>query len=87
MVRALIMIDGETAVLAQDQDLEELQQRIEDAAETSGRFVEFAVVGNRTMKALVSGRMRVVFTEETARFDVRDTGDVDHPFGSHHDLL
>ncbi|WP_245861470.1 hypothetical protein [Microbacterium aurantiacum] len=87
MVQTEVMIDGESSVLAQDQDLDDLRRRIEEATATTGRFVDFVVVGNRTVIALVTPRTRVVFRVSTVQFDPRDTGDVDFPYGGHYDLL
>jgi hypothetical protein len=73
-------------LLAQGQDLESLKRRIEEGAQSGGRFVEFTVVGNREVSVLVTSRTRVVFSVETVLFDGRDSGDHAEPFGGFFDL-
>ncbi|UYO96070.1 hypothetical protein OED01_10685 [Microbacterium sp. M28] len=87
MVQTEIVIDGTSNLLAQDQDVDDLMGRIEDATATSGRFVTFTVVGNRTMRVLVTPRTQVAISVATVQFDARDTGDTDAPFGGYYDLL
>lgn len=81
MVRVSATIDDATFELAQDQDVGELKSRIEEAAATTGRFVDFTVVGNREASVLITSRTRVSISSETVFFDPRDTGDTDDPFG------
>ncbi|MCR2763337.1 hypothetical protein NQ152_07410 [Microbacterium sp. zg.B48] len=85
MVRTTITVGESVYLLAQTQDFEGLQRRIEKALDDGGRFVEFVVVGNRTVSTLITGSQSVTFLVETVPFDDRDTGDVDYPFGGFHD--
>lgn len=87
MTRTTISIGDAQFILAQGQDHEELQRRIETALRAGGAFVKFVEVGNRTVSALITGRDRVILSVETVPFDARDTGDVDYPFGGFHDLI
>lgn len=81
MVQTAIVIDGSSSLLAQDQDIDDLRQRIEAATASTGRFVDFVVVGNRTLSVLITARSRVMISTSTVHFDPRDTGDVAAPFG------
>jgi hypothetical protein len=85
MVRTEVTIDGRAYFLAQGQEPEELQRRIEAAVDSPGAFVSFTVVGNRGVSVLITPRSQVVFTVETVQFDARDTGDSDLPFGGFYD--
>ncbi|WP_260980448.1 hypothetical protein [Microbacterium paludicola] len=86
MVRTEVIIDGEPALLAQDQDVAELKARIEQAVATPGAFVDFVVVGNRRVSALITPRSRVTFSVATVQFDERDTRDEAAPFGGFFDF-
>lgn len=81
MVRTTVAINGTGYFLAQGQDTEDLQNRIEAATASSGRFVRFTVVGNRAVSVLITPRSQVVISVETVQFDPRDTGDDEEPFG------
>ncbi|MFG6401591.1 MULTISPECIES: hypothetical protein [unclassified Microbacterium] len=87
MVRTSIALGDTSFLLAQDQDYEDLKRRIEEALHEGGAFVEFVVVGNRTVSALITGRDRVLLTIETVAYDERDDGDIDEPFGSFFDIV
>lgn len=52
-----------------------------------GRFVEFVVVGNRSVSVLIASVTQVVISVETVNFDGRDTGDDAVPYGGEFDLL
>jgi len=86
MVRTELGIDGRSYYLAQGQDLDGLKSRIEHAARASGGFVDFTVVGNRSVSVLISSSSRVVFSIETVQYDPRDTGDEDAPYGGLFDV-
>ncbi|MDT0117042.1 hypothetical protein Q9R20_08550 [Microbacterium sp. PRF11] len=85
MVRTQIAIDDSSFFLAQGQDVDELQRRIEAASEAGGRFVSFVVLGNRRVTALFTPHSRVIFSVETVQNDPRDTGDAADPFGGFFD--
>jgi hypothetical protein len=85
MVRTQIAIDDSSFLLAQGQDIDELQRRIEAACEAGGRFVSFVVLGNRRVSALLTPHSRVLFSVETVQYDPRDTGDAAGPFGGFFD--
>ena len=85
MVRTTIAVGDSHYLLAQGQDYKDLERRIEKALDDGGRFVEFVVVGNRTVSTLITGSQSVALLVETVPFDDRDTGDVDYPFGGFHD--
>ncbi|MFJ2542457.1 hypothetical protein [Microbacterium sp. NPDC087589] len=87
MIQTEIRAAGVTYPLAQDQDLDGLKRRIEEALTTAGTFVDFVVVGNRQVSLLITPHSQVAITVATVLFDARDTGDVDFPFGGHYDLL
>lgn len=86
MVQTEVRIDGDPALLAQGQDVEELKRRFAAAAATPGTFVDFVVVGNRSISVLVTGRSRIVITVATVQFDPRDTGDEEAPYGGFFDI-
>ena len=85
MVRTEVSIDTRSFFLAQGQDVQDLQRRIEAAVDSPGSFVEFTVVGNRDVSVLITPLSKVVFTIETVQYDPRDTGDSDFPFGGYFD--
>lgn len=87
MLQTEILADGVTYLLAQDQDLDDLKRRIEEAITMAGTFVDFVVVGNRQVSLLVTPRSRMSISVTTVLFDARDTGDVHFPYGGHYDLL
>jgi hypothetical protein len=85
VVRTEIRINGESYFLAQGQDRDEVKQRIEDAA--PGTFVDFTVVGNRSVSVLISDPVQVVVMTEDVEFDTRDTGDIDAPYDEGFDVI
>lgn len=86
MERTEIQIDGMTALLAQEQDLEELLARIVAAANGPAAFVDFVVVGNRRIRVLVTPRSRVAVSTASVQYDPRDTGDEQTPWGGQFDV-
>ena len=87
MVRAQVAVDDSGFFLAQGQDIDGLKRKIETAAREGAGFVDFVVVGNRTMSVLITGVSKVVFSIETVQFDARDDGDDSAPFGGTFDML
>ncbi len=85
MMRTEMVLDGESYLLAQLQDLGDVKRRIEEAVKSSGRFVDFVVVGNREVSVLITPYSRVTISVSTVLFDSRDTGDVDFPYGGFFD--
>lgn len=85
MVRTEIRINGESFLLAQGQDIAELKRKIVDAAHSLGDFIEFVVVGNRSVSALITHASQVVLSVATVPADVRDTGDEESPYGGFFD--
>lgn len=81
-----IVVDDATFSLARGQDLADLQQRIESAVHSGGRFESFVVVGNRRVSVLCTPHTRVLFTVETVQDDPRDTGDSEDPFSGFFDV-
>lgn len=86
MVRTELIVNDRSFFLAQGQDLDDLKRRFEDAAQSAGQFVEFTVVGNRSVSVLISSVTSVVFSVETVQFDERDNGDAQEPFGGMFDF-
>lgn len=87
MVRTRIALNDLEFFLAQGQDAAKIRREMEDAVRGGGGFVEFIVVGNRSVSVLVSAGTQIVFTHETVELDVRDTGDDTAPYGGDYDLL
>ncbi|WP_282848297.1 hypothetical protein [Microbacterium oxydans] len=87
MARTRIALNESEFFLAQGQDAVELRGRIEEAIQTGGGFVEFMVVGNRSVSVLITSVTRVVISVETVELDARDTGDEAVPYGGEYDLL
>lgn len=87
MARTRIALNESEFFLAQGEDAVELRGRIEEAIQTGGGFVEFTVVGNRSVSVLISSVTHVVISVETVDFDPRDTGDSAVPYGGEYDLL
>lgn len=86
MVRTEVEVNGVSMLLAQDQDVDELKRQFAAAARTSGTFVDFIEVGNRSVSVLVSASTEVLISRSTVPFDPRDTGDEANPFGHVHDF-
>ncbi|MFD5214949.1 hypothetical protein [Microbacterium sp. NPDC058345] len=86
MERVEILIDGVSAMLAQDQDLEALMQRLAAASNGPAQFVEFVVVGNRRVRVLVTEHTRIRISSARVQFDPRDTGDEEAPWGGLYDM-
>lgn len=87
MVRTRMALNESEFVLAQGQDVAELRRRMEAAMRDGGGFVEFVVVGNRSVSVLMTAATQVVISVETVEFDPRDTGDSAAPYGAEYDLL
>lgn len=86
MVRTLLAVNDADFLLAQGQDIETLKRRIESAAATGPKFVDFLVVGNRSVSVLITATTRAIFSIETVQFDARDTGDELSPYGGFFDV-
>ncbi len=86
MERTEVVIDGVSLLLAQEQDLDDLIQRFEAAANGPARFVEFVVVGNRRMRVLITPGARIMISTTSVPYDPRDTGDESAPWGGMFDL-
>lgn len=87
MVRTQVAVNDVGFLLAQGQDVDQLKEAIEAAVRTGPRFVDFIVVGNRSVSILVSAATQVVISVDTVKFDQRDNGDDSAPFGGSFDLL
>ncbi len=87
MVRSHLSIGLEHYHLAQGQDVDGLKSSIEAAVRGGGAFVDFVVVGNRSVSVLFTPAVPVIFTVETVPFDSRDTGNTADPFGGFFDDL
>lgn len=88
MKRYTTTIGSKSYVLAQGHDIDELRSRMLDAVRGGGGFVEFVVLGNRRISALVTAGLPVIFEEAEVEEDSRDTGNLAHPFTpSVHDFL
>lgn len=87
MERTSVAVDGADFLLAQDQDVAELRSRIEEAAATPGRFVDFVIVGNQAMSVLITATSRVSISTDKVQYDARDTGDLLFPYEDDLDLL
>ncbi|MWV48011.1 hypothetical protein GRS96_01825 [Rathayibacter sp. VKM Ac-2803] len=80
MIRTTVTIDGKTYGLSQGEDIDALKESSSHAAQAGGGLVEFVVVGNRSVSALVSPGVPVIFEEIEVPDDDRDTGDVHEPW-------
>jgi len=87
MVQVQITIDGVSSLVAQGQDVDDIRRRIEEAAATTGRFVDFVVVGDRTVAALITPTSRVTISAAPVRSDPLDAGDASYAYGTYFDLL
>lgn len=85
MQRHSLTIDGRRYWLAQASDTDALKVATTKAVREGGGIVDFVVVGNRTISAVVSGGVPVVFESEEVGADDRDTGDVNCPFDDYGD--
>lgn len=82
----MVEVNGVSVFLAQDQDLDALKERFQEAARTTGTFVDLVEVGNRAVSVLVSSNTTVVISRATVPFDPRDTGDDANPFAEYADF-
>jgi hypothetical protein len=79
MVRNTLTIGTHTFLLAQNLHIDELKRSARHAV-AAGDYIDFVVVGNRTVSALLSAGVTVVFESYRVEFDARDTGDTDFPY-------
>ena len=86
MVRTQLAVNDAVFLLAQGEELDDLKSRIESAAQSPGKFVDFTVVGNRSVSVLISSRTTVTLSTETVQLDPRDNGDDLRPFGGMFDF-
>lgn len=87
MIQTEVVFDGASFLLSQDQDVDDLRERIESATRTSGTFVNLVVVGNRAVSVLITPNTQVTISVAPVAYDPRDTGDVDFPYSGYHDEL
>lgn len=87
MVRTQIAVNGVGFLLAQGQDIDDLKGEIASAVRSGPRFVEFVVVGDRSVSVLVSATTQVVISVEIVEFDDQDPGDDSAEYGRAYDLL
>ena len=87
MIQTEIVFDGSRCLLAQDQDVEGIRRRIEDATKTGGTFVDMVVVGNKAISVLITPTTQVTISVSNVAYDPRDTGDVDFPYSGYYDAL
>ncbi|AKV87012.1 hypothetical protein SOM10_07805 [Microbacterium sp. CFBP9023] len=87
MIQTEIVFDGSSYLLAQDQNIDDLRERIESATKTAGTFVDMVVVGNRAVSVLITPTTQVTISVATVAYDPRDTGDVDFPYTGFYDEL
>jgi len=87
MVQTTFAIGDAHFVLAQGHDVDELKSRIEARIQAGGGFVEFVVVGNRTVSVYMTDHERIVITKANVVFDERDTGDIEAPYGGYLDVV
>jgi hypothetical protein len=80
MQRHSLTISGYRYWLAQNGDTDALKQAAIEAVRDGGGVIDFVAVGNKTISALVSSGVPVIFEIEEVDVDERDTGDVNHPF-------
>lgn len=66
--------------LAQGNDIDQLKEAATEAVRDGGGTIDVVVVGNRTVSALLSPGLPVLFECEEVDVDDRDTGDVGFPF-------
>jgi hypothetical protein len=80
MKRYTATIGSKSYILAQGHAIDELRSTIVNAVHSGGAFVEFVVLGNREISALVTAGLPVIIEAADVEEDDRDTGDVLHPF-------
>jgi hypothetical protein len=56
-----VRVDGQTFVLRPDQDVEQLQREILEAARSGAGFVKFKTVGRSTIRVLITPQVGVRF--------------------------
>lgn len=87
MVRTHVAVNDIGFVLAPGQDVDALKGEIESAARSGPRFVEFLVLGDRSVSVLMSAATQIVISVDTVPVDPRGDHDDIAPFGSAYDLL
>jgi hypothetical protein len=80
MKRYTITVGSKSYILAQGHEIDDLRRLVVDAVHSGGAFVEFVVLGNRQISALVSAGLPVIVEMAEVEVDERDTGDVQYPF-------
>ncbi|WP_127482737.1 hypothetical protein [Microbacterium oxydans] len=72
MIRARLIIDSETFVLAPATDVEDLKQQVRERANGNADFIEFVAAGNELVSALVTPASRVTISVSTSSFEDHD---------------
>jgi hypothetical protein len=80
MLRTTLTIGGQSYVLAQNSNLNELKSSLEIAVSSGGKFVDVTVLGNVAVSILATPGVPVLLTTEQVAYDPRDTGEVAEPF-------
>ncbi len=84
--RTEVSFDGDTFVLAPEEDIEALKRRIETAAHTDGMFVDFEQLNHRDVSVLVSSRSSVVVSIRATGVAPLEADAVVVPFGGTFDF-
>ena len=87
MVRTQVTVNDVGFILAPGQDVDRLKEEIASAAQSGPRFVEFVVVGDRSVSVLVSVGTPIVISVDNVTVHQGDDDDDTAPFGSAYDLV
>lgn len=79
-VTTRVTVNGESFVLAEDQDIDRVKQQIESIARSPGGFVEFAATGDRIVSVFVSSATQIVFSRQTVHYHPDDENGQDIRF-------
>jgi hypothetical protein len=86
MRQTTILIGTLQYLLAQNGDIDKLKAAVLAAIRSGGDYVDFTVVGNRSISVLIPPGVVVVFQSADVDEDDRDTGDLTSPYDELHFL-
>jgi hypothetical protein len=89
MQRITMSIDGTSYVLAQGQQVSEIEAAVVDAARDGADVVSVVLYGNRALDVVVTPGVPITFESEEVPSETRDDGDLIAPFevpDLHYDL-
>jgi predicted RNase H-like nuclease len=80
MQRTTMQVGGKSYLLAQGQNVDDVQQAAVDAAKQGAGVVKVTVLGNRELGIVVTPGVPIIFESEIVPDEARDDGNLGAPF-------